>query len=230
MRRSIVPRDGHPDVAGLALSRDLPADRRHRPPLARQVPGSQDLPDDRLDVARKPAAAPPAAGSTPRRLLRTFTGGCRLSVVFRHPRRCVIAGNRRRRYRMPGQSRLWPRTGFQQRARCTSCGWCWPGSARWCGAGCWCLPRPRSPACTRSCRRRSGGATSTCTGSRSTRWSTGAGSAGFSRNARQVRLSEFGLRADERFTCEYDFTARWRHDIRAEEMISPRRAARECPA
>jgi hypothetical protein len=58
------------------------------------------------------------------------------------------------------------------------------------------------------------------------------GSAGFSRDARQVRLSEFGLRRGERFTYEYNFTAGWRHDIRVEEVLprSPRRRYPACTA
>ncbi len=39
------------------------------------------------------------------------------------------------------------------------------------------------------------------------------GSVGFSRDARQVPLAEFGLRVGERFTYEYNFFAEWRHDI-----------------
>ena len=56
------------------------------------------------------------------------------------------------------------------------------------------------------------------------------GSAGFSRDARQVRLDSFGLRVGERFTYEYNFTAGWRHDIRVEEILPPRRAAAAPPA
>ena len=55
------------------------------------------------------------------------------------------------------------------------------------------------------------------------------GSAGFSRDARQVRLSEFGLRRGERFTYEYNFFAGWRHDIRVEEIL-PRSPRRRYPA
>jgi hypothetical protein len=55
------------------------------------------------------------------------------------------------------------------------------------------------------------------------------GSAGFSRDARQVRLGEFGLRRGERFTYEYNFTAGWRHDIRVEEIL-PRSPRRRYPA
>ena len=55
------------------------------------------------------------------------------------------------------------------------------------------------------------------------------GSAGFSRDARQVRLDEFGLRPGERFTYEYNFFAGWRHDIRVEEVL-PRSPCRRYPA
>ena len=50
------------------------------------------------------------------------------------------------------------------------------------------------------------------------------GSAGFSRDARQVELAGFGLRVGERFTYEYNFFAGWRHDIRVEQILprSPR--------
>ena len=56
------------------------------------------------------------------------------------------------------------------------------------------------------------------------------GSAGFSRDARKVPLCEFGLRAGERFTYEYNFFAGWRHDIRVEELLprSPRRRYPVC--
>ena len=73
---------------------------------------------------------------------------------------------------------------------------------------------------------------STCTGSPSTRWSTGCGGPGqpaFSRDARQVPLSGFGLRPGERFTYEYDFFAGWRHDIRVEQIL-PRSPRRRYPA
>jgi hypothetical protein len=55
------------------------------------------------------------------------------------------------------------------------------------------------------------------------------GAAGFSRDARQVLLSEFGLRVGERFTYEYNFFAGWRHDIRVEEIV-PRPPRRRYPA
>ena len=55
------------------------------------------------------------------------------------------------------------------------------------------------------------------------------GSAGFSRDARQVRLAGFGLRAGERFTYEYNFFAGWRHDIRVEQVL-PRSPRRRYPA
>jgi len=55
------------------------------------------------------------------------------------------------------------------------------------------------------------------------------GSAGFSRDARQVRLGEFGFRPGERFTYEYNFFAGWRHDIRVEEIL-PRSPRRRYPA
>lgn len=56
------------------------------------------------------------------------------------------------------------------------------------------------------------------------------GSAGFSRDARQVLLAGFGLRAGERFTYEYNFFAGWRHDIRVEQVTarSPRRRYPAC--
>jgi hypothetical protein len=56
------------------------------------------------------------------------------------------------------------------------------------------------------------------------------GSAGFSRDARQVRLSGFGLRPRERFTYEYNFFAGWHHDIRVEQILpcSPRRRYPAC--
>jgi Plasmid pRiA4b ORF-3-like protein len=58
------------------------------------------------------------------------------------------------------------------------------------------------------------------------------GSAGFSRDARQVPLAGFGLRPGERFTYEYNFFAGWRHDIRVEEILSrsPRRRYPCCTA
>ena len=55
------------------------------------------------------------------------------------------------------------------------------------------------------------------------------GSGGFSRDARQVRVGEFGLRRGERFTYEYNFFAGWRHDIRVEEIL-PRSPRRRYPA
>ena len=55
------------------------------------------------------------------------------------------------------------------------------------------------------------------------------GSAGFSRDARQVRLAGFGLRPGERFTYEYNFFAGWRHDIRVEHVL-PRSPRRRYPA
>jgi Plasmid pRiA4b ORF-3-like protein len=55
------------------------------------------------------------------------------------------------------------------------------------------------------------------------------GSAGFSRDARQVPLAGFGLRPGERFTYEYDFFAGWRHDIRVEEILT-RSPSRRYPA
>jgi Plasmid pRiA4b ORF-3-like protein len=56
------------------------------------------------------------------------------------------------------------------------------------------------------------------------------GSPRFSRDARQVRLDEFGLRPGERFTYEYNFFAGWRHDIRVEQVTarSPRRRYPAC--
>jgi hypothetical protein len=58
------------------------------------------------------------------------------------------------------------------------------------------------------------------------------GSAGFSRDARQVILCEFVLRRGERFAYEYNFTAGWRHDIKVEEILprSPRRCYPACTA
>jgi Plasmid pRiA4b ORF-3-like protein len=55
------------------------------------------------------------------------------------------------------------------------------------------------------------------------------GSAGFSRDARQVLLAGFGLRPGERFTYEYNFFAGWRHDIRVEQVL-PRSPRRRYPA
>ena len=55
------------------------------------------------------------------------------------------------------------------------------------------------------------------------------GSAGFSHDARRVRLSRFGLRTGERFTYEYDFFAGWRLDIRVEKIL-PRSPGRRYPA
>jgi hypothetical protein len=55
------------------------------------------------------------------------------------------------------------------------------------------------------------------------------GAAGFSRDARQVRLGDFGFRRGERFTYEYNFFAGWRHDIRVEEIL-PRAPRRRYPA
>ena len=55
------------------------------------------------------------------------------------------------------------------------------------------------------------------------------GSAGFSRDARQVPLAGFGFRRGERFTYEYNFFAGWRHDIRVEEIL-PRSPRRRYPA
>ena len=55
------------------------------------------------------------------------------------------------------------------------------------------------------------------------------GSAGFSRDARQVRLSEPVPRRGERFTYEYNFFAGWRHDIRVEQIL-PRSPRRRYPA
>jgi hypothetical protein len=53
----------HPQAAGLALPRDLPAYRGRRPALPRQVPGPQDLTDHRFHVIRQPSAAATAARS-----------------------------------------------------------------------------------------------------------------------------------------------------------------------
>jgi len=47
------------------------------------------------------------------------------------------------------------------------------------------------------------------------------GSAGFSRDARQVPLAEFGLRVGERFTYEYNFFAAWRVNLRLEQIADP---------
>jgi hypothetical protein len=55
------------------------------------------------------------------------------------------------------------------------------------------------------------------------------GTAGFSHDARTVRLSGFGLRAGERFRYEYDFFDAWRHDIRVEKILTPA-AGRRYPA
>lgn len=56
------------------------------------------------------------------------------------------------------------------------------------------------------------------------------GTAGFSRNAHQVRLDEFGFRPGERFSYEYNFFAGWRHDIRVEQVLarSPRQRYPAC--
>ncbi|WP_198537711.1 plasmid pRiA4b ORF-3 family protein [Frankia sp. KB5] len=45
------------------------------------------------------------------------------------------------------------------------------------------------------------------------------GAAGFTRDARRIRLAEFGLRVGERFVYEYDFHDAWRHDIRVEKIL-----------
>ncbi|GAA0955090.1 plasmid pRiA4b ORF-3 family protein [Actinocorallia libanotica] len=55
------------------------------------------------------------------------------------------------------------------------------------------------------------------------------GSAGFSTDGRQVRLSRFGLRVGERFTYDYDFFAGWRLEIRVEQIL-PRSPRRRYPA
>jgi hypothetical protein len=44
------------------------------------------------------------------------------------------------------------------------------------------------------------------------------GTAGFARDARRVRLADFGFRVGERFVYEYDFFDAWRHDIRVEKI------------
>jgi hypothetical protein len=45
------------------------------------------------------------------------------------------------------------------------------------------------------------------------------GTAGFARDARRVRLADFGLRVGERFVYEYDFFDAWRHDLRVEKIL-----------
>jgi hypothetical protein len=55
------------------------------------------------------------------------------------------------------------------------------------------------------------------------------GSAGFSTDGRQVRLSRFGLRVGERFTYDYDFFAGWRLQVRVEQIL-PRSPRRRYPA
>ncbi|MBV9031531.1 MAG: plasmid pRiA4b ORF-3 family protein [Pseudonocardiales bacterium] len=44
------------------------------------------------------------------------------------------------------------------------------------------------------------------------------GGVGFRDDARGIRLGELGLRAGERFTCQYNFTADWQVDLRVERV------------
>ena len=46
----------------------------------------------------------------------------------------------------------------------------------------------------------------------------------YSRNARDVRLIDFGFRVNERFLYEYDFTDSWKHQVRIEQFIPPEQA------
>jgi Plasmid pRiA4b ORF-3-like protein len=70
---------------------------------------------------------------------------------------------------------------------------------------------------------------STCTASSSTAPSTASPTpAGFRDDARTVRLGELGLRAGERFTYEYNFTAGWLTELRV-ERIQPGEPGRVCP-
>ncbi|MEV8636194.1 plasmid pRiA4b ORF-3 family protein [Streptosporangium sp. NPDC051023] len=55
------------------------------------------------------------------------------------------------------------------------------------------------------------------------------GSAGFSTDGRQVRLTRFGLRTGERFTYDYDFFAGWRLEVRVEQLLT-RTPSRRYPA
>ena len=48
------------------------------------------------------------------------------------------------------------------------------------------------------------------------------GGPGFRDDARQVRLAGLGLRAGERFTYEYNFSAAWRVDLRVEQIAAAR--------
>jgi Plasmid pRiA4b ORF-3-like protein len=54
------------------------------------------------------------------------------------------------------------------------------------------------------------------------------GGPGFRDDARRVRLGELGLRAGERFSYEYNFTAGWQADLRVEQ-IQPGEPARVYP-
>jgi hypothetical protein len=43
----------------------------------------------------------------------------------------------------------------------------------------------------------------------------------YSRNARDLRLSDFHFRVNERFLYEYDFTDSWEHQVRIEQFVPP---------
>ena len=45
------------------------------------------------------------------------------------------------------------------------------------------------------------------------------GTSGFINNAHEVKLSQFGLRAREKFSYEYDFFSSWKHQIRVEAIL-----------
>ena len=46
------------------------------------------------------------------------------------------------------------------------------------------------------------------------------GGTGFAQDARQVRLSDFQFRRNERFLYEYDFGDSWQHEVRIEQVLS----------
>ena len=43
----------------------------------------------------------------------------------------------------------------------------------------------------------------------------------FRDDAHRVRLGDLGLRVGERFACDYDLGALWRHDLRVEQVTEP---------